>query len=238
MEDLTGLENILGVHFKDRKLLQSALTHRSYLNEHPEFSQEYREHNERLEFLGDAVLELLVSEHLYNNFQKPEGEMTNLRAALVNSEALSKIAKSLKIEDYLLLSKGEKKDVGRARTLILANALEAVIGAFYIDQGIEKTRIFIKRNILSCLPNILQAETIKDPKSRFQEIAQEKFGITPNYKVLKEWGPDHQRKFSIGVYLNEKLIAQGQGFSKQEAEEETAQKALKQLDTSNPRLCN
>lgn len=229
-ENLKGLERNLKVHFKNQDLLKKALVHRSYLNEHPEFSDE---HNERLEFLGDSILEFLVSEYLYKNFKKPEGEMTNLRAALVNSEALAKIARTLEIEDYLFLSRGEAKDTGRARMSILANALEAIIGAIYLDQGIKGARFFVKRNILSFLPNILEKRIIKDPKSRFQEIAQEKYEITPDYKVLKEWGPEHRREFLVGVYLDEKLVAKGQGFSKQEAEEEAAKKALQALNSNN-----
>ncbi len=223
-DNLTGLEEILGVHFKNKNLLKTALTHKSYLNEHPKASQE---HNERLEFLGDAVLEFLVTDYLYKNFNKPEGEMTALRASLVNSQQLAQVARILKIESYLLLSKGEQKDKGRARISILANALEAIIGAIYLDQGIEKTREFVKANILVHLPEIIQKGKFQDPKSRFQEIAQEKFAITPTYQTLKEWGPDHQREFLVGVYLDKKLIAKGHGFSKQEAEEEAAREALK-----------
>jgi ribonuclease-3 len=227
-ENLMELEKVLGVHFRNQKLLLEALTHRSYLNEYPEPSLE---HNERLEFLGDAVLELLVSEYLYKNFKKPEGEMTNLRAALVNAKTLANVAKNLYIENYLLLSKGEKNDTSRAREALLANALEAIIGAIYLDQGIESAGKFIEKNILSLLPRVLKREVIKDAKSRFQEVAQEKFGITPDYKVLKEWGPDHQKQFQVGAYLEKKLIAQGQGFSIKEAEEEAAKKALRALKT-------
>ncbi len=230
LNDLIKLEKILNVHFKNKNLLLEALTHRSYLNEHPELSLG---HNERLEFLGDAVLELLVSEHLYKNFKKPEGEMTNLRAALVNAKSLANIAKNLYIEDYLFLSKGEKKDSKRARESLLANTLEAIIGAIYLDQGIEVAREFIEKNILSHLPVILKKQDIKDAKSRFQEVTQEKFKITPEYKVLREWGPDHQKQFQVGVYLNKKLIAEGQGFSIKEAEEEAAKKALKGIEMSN-----
>lgn len=228
-KSLGKLEKILEVHFKNQNLLKIALTHRSYLNEHPEF---LKEHNERLEFLGDSVLELLVSEYLYEKFQKPEGEMTNLRAALVNSEILGKIAKKLKIEDYLFLSKGEAKDINRARMALLANALEAIIGAIYLDQGMEKARSFVKKNILILLPDILKKKIIKDPKTQFQEIAQERFSITPHYKVLREWGPDHEKRFLIGLYLNKKIITKGEGFSKQEAEEKAANKALKSIETN------
>jgi len=224
-KSLKELEEILEVRFKNKDLLQEALIHRSYINEHPECSLE---NNERLEFLGDSALELLVSEYLYKKFEKPEGEMTNLRAALVNSKILSEIAKKLKIGDYLFFSKGEAKDSNsRARMALLANALEAVIGAIYLDQGINKTRKFVKKNILSALPNILKRKIIKDPKTQLQEITQEKFRVIPHYKVLKEWGPDHARKFLIGLYLNRKILAKGEGCSKQEAEENAARVGLK-----------
>lgn len=223
MEDLSLLEKFLKVNFKDIRLLKEALVHRSYLNEYPKCPFE---HNERLEFLGDSVLELLVSEYLYKNFRKPEGEMTDLRASLVNSENLANIARKLKIGKFLLLSKGEAKDIGRARIAILANTLEAIIGAIYLDQGLERVREFIRENILSLLPEILEKKVIKDPKTQLQEIAQERFSITPHYEVLEEWGPDHKREFLVGAYLEKKLIAKDQGFSKQEAEEKAAQKAL------------
>ncbi len=227
MEKLSLLEEILKVHFKDKNLLKTALTHRSYLNEHPECLQE---HNERLEFLGDAVLEFVVSDFLYNSFKKNEGEMTNLRAALVRAETLSGVARDLKIDDFLFLSRGEKNDNGRARKYILANALESIIGAIYLDQGIEEVQRFIQENILVRLDDIIKKGEIKDPKSRFQEISQDKFSITPNYKVLKKIGPDHRREFLVGAYIGERLISKGRGFSKQEAEEEAAIKAIKSLD--------
>ncbi|MCD6094891.1 ribonuclease III [bacterium] len=227
IDNLTSLEEILGVHFKNKNLIRTALTHRSYLNEHPNVPQE---HNERLEFLGDAVLEFLVTDYLYKSFKnKPEGELTALRAALVNSQRLAEVARTLKIENYLLLSKGEEKDKGRARISILENTMEAIIGAIYLDQGIERAKEFVKNNILVHLPEILQKGEIRDPKSQFQELAQERFAITPTYSTLKEWGPDHRREFLVGVYLGKKLIAKGHGFSKQEAEEEAAREALKNL---------
>lgn len=225
-DKLLKLENILGVHFKDKNLIKSALTHKSYLNEHPECSWP---HNERLEFLGDAVLELVISEYLYKNIPKREGEMTTLRAAIVRAESLSKVAERLGIEKFLYLSKGEKNDTGKAKRYILANALEAIIGAIFIDQGIEKAKIFIYQKLIEELKEILNSEEIKDPKSRFQEFSQEKFGITPTYKVLKEWGPEHQKIFLVGAYLGEKLVSKGQGYSKQEAEEKAAKIALKKI---------
>lgn len=223
MREISSLEGILGVRFKNEEILKCALTHKSYLNEHPECSWE---NNERLEFLGDAILEFLVSEHLFVNFKKSEGEMTNLRAALVRAETLSEIAEELKIDKFLFLSKGERNDEGRARKYILANALEAIIGAIFIDQGLEKVKNFVKNKVLSKLPKIIKEKEIKDPKSRFQEFAQEKFGITPSYKIIKEWGPEHRKEFLMGVYLGEKIVAEGKGFSKQEAEEDAARKAI------------
>lgn len=225
MEKLEQLQNILGVHFKNQELLRTALTHRSWLNEHPEYPLQ---HNERLEFLGDAVLEVVVSEHLYRNFNIPEGEMTGIRAAIVNANSLSKIANNFNLKNYLFLSKGEAKGDERAQKTILANALEAIIGAIYLDGGIKGARDFIKRYILVLLPEILN-KGIKDPKSLFQEIAQENFAITPAYKVLEKWGPEHKKRFLVGVYLGKDLLAKGEGFSKQEAEEEAAKKALQAL---------
>lgn len=229
MDNLEELEEILGVRFNNKELLKTAITHRSYLNEHPEISQE---HNERMEFLGDSVLEILISEYLYKNFQKPEGEMTNIRAALVNSNSLSEIAKNLRIEKFLLLSRGEANDSERAKFSLLANALEAIIGAIYLDQGIEAAGNFVRENVLKLLPNILKGESIKDPKSLFQEMAQERYGITPVYEVLREWGQDHKRQFLMGAYLDKKLIAEGEGFSKKEATEEAAQNALKIIEAN------
>lgn len=227
MEKISLLESILGVHFKNKDLLKCALTHRSYLNEHPECSWE---NNERLEFLGDAILEFSVSEHLFKKFKKSEGEMTNLRAAIVKSETLSEIAEELGIEKFLLLSKGEKNDNGRSRRYIMANALESIIGAIFIDQGLAKADFFVKNKVLLKLPEIIKDKEIKDPKSRFQEMAQDKFSVTPNYKIIKESGPEHEKEFVMGACLEEKLIAEGEGFSKQEAEEEAARKAFKILN--------
>lgn len=223
MKDLSKLELKLGITFKNKDLLLQALIHRSYLNEHPKFRLD---HNERLEFLGDAVLELVVTEYLFNKYPNPEGELTNWRAALVNAKMLAKIAKGIGINDFLLLSRGEAKDVGRARQYLLANALEAVIGAIFLDQRLKVAASFVKNCILKELPQILAEKLYQDPKSVFQEKAQEKAGITPAYKVLKEWGPDHAKHFVVGVFLEKKLVAQGGGPSKQMAQEEAAKKAL------------
>ena len=223
MADFLKLEQNLRIKFNNPDLLKQALVHRSYINENPDF---YLDNNERLEFLGDAVLELAVTEYLYRNYPNPEGELTSWRAALVNSKMLSKIAKKLEVDKYLLLSKGEEKDTEKAKECILANAFEAIIGAIYLDKGYEKAKEFIERNIIKELPEIIEKKLYKDPKSRFQEEAQEKVGITPTYKVLEEWGPDHRKHFIVGVFLKEELIAKGEGSSKQEAQEEAAKKAL------------
>lgn len=226
--NLNKLEQNLDVIFKDKNLLQQSLIHRSYLNENPSYPLS---HNERLEFLGDAVLELVVTENLYKEYpQHPEGELTNLRAALVNSQMLAKIAAELEIGDFLLLSKGESKSTGRGRHYILANAFEAVIGAIYLDQGYDESSKFIVRNVLKELLEILEQKLYRDPKSIFQEEAQEKFSITPTYEVLKEWGPDHAKQFSVGVYLDKDLFGQGQGPSKQEAQQKAAEEALKKIN--------
>ncbi len=225
MKDFSQLEKQIGLSFKNKDILTQAVVHRSYLNEHPKFPLD---HNERLEFLGDAVLELVVTEHLYNNFPNPEGELTNWRASLVNSNMLSTIADKLDLNSYLFLSKGESKDTGtKARRYILANAMEALIGAIYLDQGFSKSKKFIEKFIISELPNILENKLYIDPKSRFQEAAQEKVSITPSYKVLGESGPDHSKNFRVGVYLNKELVAVGDGTSKQEAQIEAAEKGLK-----------
>lgn len=222
-KDFSQFEKNIKVKFKNKDLLQQAFVHRSYLNEHPKFKLE---HNERLEFLGDAVLELIVTEHLYQNYDNPEGELTNWRASLVNSKMLSKIARKLNMEKYLYLSKGESKDTGKARNYILANAMEAIIGAIYLDQGWEVSKTFIENNILSELSEILEKKLYIDPKSRFQEAAQEAVGITPTYKVLDETGPDHEKIFEVGLFLGKELIAKGKGSSKQEAQEKAAEQGL------------
>jgi len=225
--DLAPLESKIKVQFKNSELLQSALTHRSYLNENRRWPMP---HNERLEFLGDAVLELITTEYLYRNFPNPEGDLTNLRSALVNYKMLSEIAASLELDKYILLSKGEAKDMGRARQVILANAFEALIGAIYLDGGFEVTKKFVDEFVLEKLGAIVATGKILDPKSKFQELAQEKLGVTPHYKVLNEWGPDHNKNFEVGVFINERQIAKGVGSSKQEAEIAAAENGLKASD--------
>ena len=229
--DLSKLEQSLGIVFKNKDLLQQALVHRSYLNENPSFSLP---HNERLEFLGDAVLELAVTEYLYKTYpDRSEGELTSWRAALVNSQILAKIASELEIGDFLLLSKGESKDTGRGRQYILANAFEAVMGAVYLDRGYGASKDFVEKIVLKELPKILEEKLYRDPKSLFQEEAQEKFGATPTYEVLKEWGPDHAKQFLVGVYLDKELMGQGQGPSKQIAQQNAAEEALKRVESRN-----
>lgn len=224
---LEDLAKKLEVKFNDINLLKQAVTHRSYLNENRGYKLE---HNERLEFLGDAVLELVVTEYLYKNFPKnPEGEMTNWRAALVNGEMLSRIAKRIGVEEFLLMSRGEAKDTGRARAYLLANAFEAITGAMYLDQGekgYEVCQEFIMKNVVSELAEIIENKSYMDPKSRFQEEAQDKSGVTPSYRVMGESGPDHDKKFVVGVYLDEELVAEGEGNSKQEAQRNAAEKGL------------
>jgi ribonuclease-3 len=226
MKNFLILEKNLGLEFKNRDLLIEAFCHRSYLNEHPDFPLP---HNERLEFLGDAVLELIVTEYLYKKYpEKNEGELTNWRAALVNAKILGELAKNLGFNDFLLLSKGEEKETGKARLYILANTFEALIGAIYLDQGYEVAKNFVEKNLIEKkLPEIIEKGLFKDPKTRFQEEAQERVKITPTYKVLEEWGPDHAKHFIVGVFLGNELVAKGEGTSKQEAEEEAAKNALK-----------
>ncbi|MCD6402607.1 ribonuclease III [bacterium] len=224
-KDFSLFEKKIGIEFKNKNLLIQAFCHRSYLNENPDFPLG---HNERLEFLGDAVLELVVTEYLFKEYpEKTEGELTNWRAALVNARELSKVATELGFNDFLLLSKGEEKETGKARRYILANTFEALIGAFYLDKGYKDCQKFIKKYVIKDLPYILEAGLFKDAKSRFQEAAQERVGITPTYEVLKEWGPDHAKHFVVGAFLGKELVAKGKGSSKQEAEERAAEEALK-----------
>ncbi|MDO8663244.1 MAG: ribonuclease III [Candidatus Wildermuthbacteria bacterium] len=224
MKDFSLLEKRLDIKFKNKDLLTQAFCHRSYLNENPDF---YLSQNERLEFLGDAVLELVVTEYLYQEYpKKPEGELTNWRAALVNAKILGDLAKELKFDDFLLLSKGEAKELGKSRQYILANTFEALVGAAYLDLGYKKIKEFIEKNLIKKLPMIIANELFRDAKSTFQEQSQERAKITPIYKVLEEWGPDHAKQFIIGVFLDKELVAKGEGMSKQEAEESAAKNAL------------
>jgi len=225
-DSLEKLEERVGINFKNLDILRQAMVHRSYLNEHPDF---HLGHNERLEFLGDAVLELSVTKFLYDNYPNPEGELTNWRAALVNSHMLATVARELEIEEFLYLSRGEQKDKdSKARQYILANAMEALIGAVYLDAGWDTADKFVNKVILAKLPSILELKLYLDPKSRFQEAAQEQFGITPTYKVVSETGPDHAKEFQVAVFVGDDEIAIGQGTSKQEAQIDAAKKALEE----------
>lgn len=227
-DNLEALESKINFTFKNKKLLKKALTHRSYLNENPKWPLP---HNERLEYLGDAVLELIVTEFLFKKYPKrQEGELTSIRAALVNHFMLNRVAKSLEIEKFIQLSKGESRESGRAKEAILSNAVEALIGAIYLDQGYDASKDFVQSNILIHLKEIIDKELFIDSKSLLQEIIQEKQKITPSYKVLEEAGPDHNKEFIAGAFLGEKLISKGKGFSKQEAEVEAAANALKKLN--------
>ncbi len=225
MSKFEDLEKKIGFSFENLSLLKEALTHRSYLNERPNWNFP---HNERLEYLGDAVLELAVTEALFHQFPElPEGELTVYRAALVNYQMLSKIALSFNLDEFILMSKGEAKDVGKGREVILANAIEALIGAIYLDQGFEVTKRFVTHFVLSHLDDILKSGSYKDAKSTLQEIIQDKLKVTPTYKVIEESGPAHQKTFRVGVYFGNEFIETGTGNSKQEAELEAARQALK-----------
>lgn len=225
--DLRGLEERLGVSLQNQTLLEVAVTHRSYLNE----NQGYQgEHNERLEFLGDAVLELVVTDHLYREYHLPEGDLTNLRAAIVRGEMLAKVAVEWDLDRYLRLSKGERRDTGKARHFILANAVEAVIGAVYLDQGLPAATALINRDIVRLLPGVIEKGLHVDAKSRFQELAQERFRATPVYDVLEESGPDHDRTFRVAAVVGGERWAEGTGSSKQEAEQAAARQALARFE--------
>jgi len=225
--DLNSLEKILDSEFKDITLLETALTHRSFLNENPDTKLP---HNERLEFLGDAVLELVVTEHLYKTYNMPEGDLTNLRAAIVRGEMLSKIAQKWDLDAFLKLSKGERRDVGKARQYILANAVEAVIGAIYLDQGYGAAAKLVTRDVISQLPEVMQKGLHVDAKSHFQELSQDKYRETPVYKIISETGPDHAKEFLVGAYLGSQLWGEGKGTSKQEAEQAAARTALAKME--------
>lgn len=224
--DFGSFEKRINVVFHNKDLLRTAFTHRSYLNENRRAKME---HNERLEFLGDAVLELIVTEYLYQKYpDKTEGDLTSYRSALVNANTLSRVAEELGMNAYLLLSRGEAKDTGRARQIILANTIEAFIGALYLDQGYAGTRSFVARILFPLVDDVVLKRTWLDAKSHFQEKAQEVVGITPTYETVKEFGPDHDKHFTVAVSLGRERVAEGEGKSKQEAEQEAALHALQQ----------
>lgn len=214
----------LGVEFNNIELLVTAFTHRSYVNEH---KKTVKEHNERLEFLGDAVLELVSTEYLYGNFSEPEGILTNWRSALVRTESIGAAAARCGFESLLRLSRGEKRGTDRAREQILANSFEAVIGALYLDQGYEVAKRFITDNLLITFKDILETGSWMDPKSHLQEVVQSTDGFTPVYKVLAEVGPDHDKVFTVGVFVDGKLKGQGSGPSKQAGQQKAAEDALR-----------
>lgn len=220
------LEEQIGLKFKDYHLLRKAFVHRSYLNEHRDSQFES---NERLEFLGDAVLELVVTEYLYSNYPNPEGELTNWRSALVKGEMLAKIAIELKLGDYLFLSHGEEKSGGREKDYLLANTFESLIGVIYLELGYDMSKAFISKFLLVHLEDILVKGEHIDSKSRLQELAQEKVGSTPSYELQHEEGPDHDKVFTMGAYIGKRMVGKGKGGSKQIAEQQAAEDALKRL---------
>ena len=224
MKDFSAFEQSIGVTFTDKAILKQAFIHRSYINENPRSGLE---HNERLEFLGDAVIELVVTDYLYRTYPSHhEGDLTAYRSALVNAVIMGEVATTLHMNDYLLLSKGEQKDIGRARQTILANTYEAFVGALYLDQGYAPCDVFVAQTLLARLDDIIKTKSWKDAKSTVQEEAQERLGVTPSYKVIGEVGPDHDKHFTIGVFFGDKKIAEGKGKSKQEGEQQAALAAL------------
>lgn len=217
-------EQKINITFKNKDLLKQAFTHRSYLNENRNLKNE---HNERLEFLGDAVLELVITDYLFENYKdKNEGVLTSYRSALVNADTCSSIASDLGVNDLLLLSKGESKDTGRARQYILANTLEAIIGAIYLDSGYDNAKMFIEKNFTHLMEKITKEGSHIDSKSLFQEKAQEYEGMTPIYKTIKETGPDHDKVFTVALFIGSTEVSNGSGKSKQDAEQDAARKAL------------
>lgn len=226
--NLNNLEEKIGSNFKDKDLLKTAFIHRSFLNEHP---NEKLPHNERLEFLGDSVLGFVISNYLYKKYPNhPEGDLTNFRSSIVNARILSKVAKNLNLGDYLYLSRGEEATGGRDRQYILANTYESLLGAIFLDRGLDKATDFVNKTLVPHLTDIIKKKLYKDYKSQLQEISQAKFNITPSYKLISERGPDHTKIFEIGVYLDKKLIAKGTGKSKQTSEQEAAKIALEKTD--------
>lgn len=224
MKPLSEFEAKVGITFKDKSILERAFTHRSYINEHPGTNLR---HNERLEFLGDAVLELVITHYLFEKYpDTPEGELTAYRSALVRTESISDAASKLGMNDYLLLSKGEAKDTGKAREYILANTFEACIGAIYMDQGYEVARDFIGKSLYKKIDDIVEHRLWKDPKSYVQEKVQEIFSVTPSYEVISEEGPDHDRNFVAAILFGDEQVATGEGKSKQEAQQNAAQAAI------------
>src|SRR3989344_1310486 len=226
--DAKKTQEVLGITIKDEKLFETAFTHRSYLNEHPEYENKS---NERLEFLGDAILQHLSSEYLYKTFpDEPEGYLTNYRSAVVNTVSLAKEAKRLGYGELLLLSKGEEATGGRDREYILANTFEAVLGALYLHEGLEFCQAFVTKELFYKIPQVVEKKLYQDSNSKLQEAAQEKLDVTPAYKVIDSWGEDHNKTFRVGVYLNDEIYGEGEGASKQRAEQNAAVQALDKLN--------
>jgi len=223
----TFAREVLGFEFQNIDYLVTAFTHRSYVNEH---RKSVSEHNERLEFLGDAVLELVVTDFLFRNYAEPEGILTSWRASLVRTESIGDAGNKLGYEPLMRMSRGEKQGSDRARMQILANAFEALIGAIYLERGYDDAAAFIAKNINSKLESILKEGSWRDPKSHLQEVMQRKDGVTPRYAVLEEVGPDHDKIFTLGVYSADRLISKGTGPSKQAAQQEAAKAALSQYE--------
>lgn len=224
MIDFSKFEEKIGINFKNKKLLEQAFIHRSYINEN---GGSKLSHNERLEFLGDAVIELIVTHYLYEKYPNyDEGSLTAYRSALVNAVIMSEVASEMNMNDFLLLSKGESKDIGKARSYILANTFEAFTGAVYLDGGYEKAKKFIEETLLVKMDEVVSKKLWRDSKSLIQEKAQEILSVTPSYKVLHETGPDHDKHFTVGVFFGKDCVAEGKGKSKQEAEQSAAKNAL------------
>jgi len=222
------VENKLGLRFKNPKLLKSSLTHRSYLNEN---RGEGLKNNERLEFLGDAVLELIISAELFIKYpDKTEGELTSIRSALVRTESLAEESRRLGIGEYILMSKGEEDSGGQEKDFILANTYEALLGAMYLDRGLKECKKFVERTVIKKLPRVISQELFIDPKTKIQEMIQAKYKVTPTYRVIKELGPDHDKSFTVALKVGNKTMTKGSGLSKQKAEEEAAQKAIDKLE--------
>ncbi len=224
--NLDSFQKKIEIRFQDLNLLRQVFVHRSYLNENLGFDLD---HNERLEFLGDAVLELIVTDYLFLRYKNPEGELTNFRSSLVKGETISKVARELNMGEYLYLSRGEMKGGGRSNQLLLANTFEALVGAIYLDQGYDKAKFFVEKQLIPKLKEIIAKGQVLDSKSRLQELAQEKYAVTPVYRVLKEHGPDHAKSFIVGVFVEDKVLGEGSGSSKQNAEQSAASSALDRL---------
>lgn len=230
MNNIEDFQTKINLKFKDESYLIEALTHRSYLNEH----KECKSHNERLEFLGDAVLELVVSDYLFKKFpDRAEGDLTSFRSALVKTDSLAESAKVLGIGDSLMLSRGEEDTGGRSKNYLLANTFEALLGAIYLDQGYEVTKEFVYKNLMYKLDDIVQNRLDIDSKTKIQEVAQAKYKVTPIYEVTNEEGPDHDKQFTVVVKINDKVVGEGQGSSKQRAEENAASKGLEYIEKDN-----